>query len=58
MEKEVIKEDFWNKEGSNKVISELSELKKIKDKILYFENALEIKKELNEEDEELKKIII
>ena len=58
MEKEVIKEDFWNKEGSNKVISELSELKKKKDKILYFENALEIKKELNEEDEELKKIII
>ena len=58
MEKEVIKEDFWNKEGSNKVISELSELKKIKDKILYFENALEIKKELNEDDEELKKIII
>lgn len=58
MEKEVIKEDFWNKEGSNKVISELSELKKIKDKILYFEKALEIKKELNEEDEELKKIII
>lgn len=58
MEKEVIKEDFWNKEGSNKVISELSELKKIKEKILYFENALEIKKELNEEDEELKKIII
>lgn len=58
MEKEVIKEDFWNKEGSNKVLSELSELKKIKDKILYFENALEIKKELNEEDEELKKIII
>lgn len=58
MEEEVIKEDFWNKEGSNKVISELSELKKIKDKILYFEKALEIKKELNEEDEELKKIII
>ena len=58
MEKEVVKEDFWNKEGSNKVISELSELKKIKDKILYFEKALEIKKELNEEDEELKKIII
>lgn len=58
MEKEVIKENFWNKEGSNKVISELSELKKIKDKILYFENALEIKKELNEDDEELKKIII
>lgn len=58
MEKEVIKENFWNKEGSNKVISELSELKKIKEKILYFENALEIKKELNEEDEELKKIII
>ena len=58
MEKEVIIENFWNKEGSNKVISELSELKKIKDKILYFENALEIKKELNEEDEELKKIII
>ena len=58
MEKEVIKENFWNKEGSNKVISELSELKKIKEKILYFENALEIKKELYEEDEELKKIII
>ena len=58
MEKEVIKEDFWNKEGSNKVISELSELKKIKDKILYFEKALEIKKELNKEEEKLKKIII